>query len=58
MKREITVRVRREGAWFVAQALDPGVASQGESVNAALAKLRATLDLHFEHPLPTSPTLR
>ena len=58
MKREITVSVRRDGAWFVARALDPDVASQGESVDAALANLREALELYFEPPLPTSPTQR
>ena len=52
MKREITVSVRREGAWFVAQALDPDVASQGESVEAALANLREALELYFRAACP------
>ena len=53
MKRIFTVSVRKEGAWYVAQALDPDVASQGESVDAALANLREALALYFEQPRPT-----
>ncbi|MCY3957473.1 MAG: type II toxin-antitoxin system HicB family antitoxin [Chloroflexi bacterium] len=56
MKREIVVSVRQEGAWFVAQALDPDVASQGESVNVALANLREALELYYEPPVPTVPS--
>ena len=53
MKRVFTVSVRKEGEWYVAQALDPDVASQGESVDAALANLREALALYFERPRPT-----
>lgn len=56
MKRECTVSVRREGAWFVAEALDPDVASQGNSVDAALVNLREALKLYFEPPVPTVPS--
>ena len=54
MKRVFTVSVRKEGAWYVAQALDPDVASQGESVDAALANLREALALYFDPPGPTA----
>ena len=54
MKRIFTVSVRKEGEWYVAQALDPDVASQGESVDAALANLREALALYFDPPGPTS----
>ena len=58
-KRVIAASVWREGDWYVAQALDTDVASQGESVDDALANLREALELHFESPLPTSvPELR
>ena len=58
-KRVVTASVWREGDWYVAQALDTDVASQGESVDDALANLREALELHFESPLPTSvPQLR
>lgn len=56
MKREIVVSVRQEGGWFVAQALNPDVASQGESVNVALANLREALELYYEPPVPTVPS--
>ena len=58
-KRVFSASVWREGDWYVAQALDTDVASQGEPVDDALANLREALELHFESPLPTSvPELR
>ena len=54
MKRVFTASITREGDWYVAQALEVNVASQGESVEASLENLREALELHFEDPLPTS----
>ena len=54
-----SVYVYKEGEWYVAQALEVDVASQGETADDALANLREALELHFEPPLPTStPQLR
>ena len=59
MKQAFTASVYKEGEWYVAQALEVDVASQGETVDDALANLREALELHFEPPLPTStPQLR
>ena len=54
MKQIFTASITREGDWYVAQALEVDVASQGESVDASLDNLREALELHFEDPLPTS----
>ena len=48
MKRVITASVYSEGQWYVAQALDVDVASQGMSENEALANLTEALQLYFE----------
>ena len=59
MKQVFTASVWKEGQWYVAQALEADVASQGESVDEALANLREALELHFEPPIPSStPDLR
>ncbi len=59
MKQVFTASVWKEGQWYVAQALEADVASQGESVDEALANLREALELHFEPPVPSStPDLR
>lgn len=53
MMRTFTASVWKEGEWYVAQALEVDVASQGESEEAALANLREALELHFEPPTAT-----
>ena len=54
MKRVFTASISKEGDWYVAQALEADVASQGESVKESLDNLREALELHFEPPVPTS----
>lgn len=63
----MTAAVVRDGEWFVARCLEVEVASQGVSVDEALANLREALELYyeddeapaaFEHPLVTSIEIR
>ena len=59
MKKEFSASVWQEGEWFVAQALETDVASQGSSVDEALVNLREALELHFEPPVATvAPEIR
>lgn len=52
---KLTAAVTHEAPWYVARCLDVEVASQGESVEEALANLREALELYFEDaPLPDS----
>ena len=51
MKQTITARVWPDGEWYIAQALDVDVTSQGESVDNALANLREAVELYFEPPV-------
>lgn len=57
----VTATIRREGVWFVAQCLEVDVASQGSTVDDALANLREALTLYFEDNVATAadeyPTL-
>ena len=49
----LTAAVTHEAPWYVARCLDVEVASQGESVEAALANLKEALELYFEDaPFP------
>jgi predicted RNA binding protein YcfA (HicA-like mRNA interferase family) len=68
-KRVVTASVWKEGDWFVAQALDADVASQGESLEDALGNLARhwsfTSSRPFRRPGPsfaaskwTSPPIR
>ncbi len=59
MKRVVTASVFEEGNWYVAQALDVDVASQGETLDEALVSLREALELHFEPPVSAvAPQIR
>lgn len=44
----LTAAITREPPWYVARCLEVEVASQGESVDDALANLREALELYFE----------
>jgi len=43
-----TAAVTPEDGWYVARCLEVEVASQGESIEEALANLREALELYFE----------
>ena len=50
---QFTAAITHEGDWYVARCLQVEVASQGESIEQALANLREALELYFEdEPLP------
>lgn len=55
-----TATIRREDDWFVAQAVEIDVASQGKSIEEALANLREAIELYLDEadplPAPTEPT--
>ena len=52
-ERVFSASVWQEGDLWIAQALELDVASQGESVDRALANLGEALALHFDDPRPT-----
>ena len=65
--RTLTAAVARDGEWYVAGCLEVEVASQGETVDEALANLREALEspfedvqvpATFEHPLVRSIEIR
>jgi predicted RNase H-like HicB family nuclease len=43
-----TAMVTRDGDWYVARCLEVDVATQGETIEAALVNLREALELYFE----------
>jgi predicted RNase H-like HicB family nuclease len=52
-KVQFTAAITHEGDWYVARCLEVEVASQGETLEDALANLREALELYFEdEPLP------
>jgi predicted RNase H-like HicB family nuclease len=44
----LTAAITHEAPWYVARCLEVEVASQGESVEEALANLKEALELYFE----------
>jgi predicted RNase H-like HicB family nuclease len=44
----LTATIRKEGDLYVSQCIEVDVASQGDSVEQALANLREALELYFE----------
>ena len=49
----LTAAITNEPPWYVARCLEVEVASQGETVEEALANLKEALELYFEDaPLP------
>ena len=52
-KRTFTAVIQREGDLYVAQCPEVGTASQGDSIELALANLREATELYLEEfPLP------
>ncbi|MGH2674653.1 MAG: type II toxin-antitoxin system HicB family antitoxin [Actinomycetota bacterium] len=47
-----TAAVTHEAPWYVARCLEVEVASQGESIEEALANLKEALELYFEDSSP------
>lgn len=48
MKRTFTARVWPENGWFIAQAIEIDITSQGESEREALLNLREAIELYYE----------
>jgi len=60
MSKVFTAAVHQEEDWFVAQCLEVDVASQGNSIDEALANLSEAVGLYLEEadePRPTARTL-
>jgi len=48
-----TAVVTKEGQWYVAKTVEVEIASQGKTIEEALANLKEALELYFEdEPLP------
>jgi len=48
MRLNITVVIQQEENWYVAKCLENDVASQGKTVDEAIANLREALELYYE----------
>lgn len=48
MSIRVTVFVQKEENWYVAKCLENSVASQGKTIEEALANLKEALELYYE----------
>jgi len=48
MRFNVTVAVQKEENWYIAKCIENNVASQGKSIEEALANLKEALELYFE----------
>ena len=48
MTYKSTAIINKEGKWFVAKSLEPGVASQGKTVEQAKKNLLEAVELYLE----------
>jgi len=48
MRFTATVSIHQEDDWYIAACLENHVASQGKTINEALANLKEALELYFE----------
>ncbi|GAB3914699.1 hypothetical protein GCM10029964_126630 [Kibdelosporangium lantanae] len=47
-QRTLTAAVHQEEDWYIAQCLEVDVASQGQSIEEALASLREAVELYLD----------
>lgn len=52
MSLRSTVYIVKEENWFVANSIETGVASQGKTIDEAIANLKEALELYFEDNKP------
>ncbi len=56
MRRTFTAVIHKEDAWYVAECPEVGTASQGQTIEKALANLKEATELYLEgFPLEESP---
>lgn len=48
MSLRSTVYIVKEENWFIANSIETGVASQGKTIDEAIANLKEALELYFE----------
>ncbi len=54
MSYEFSTTIHKEGNWYVAQAIELGVASQGNTVEEAKKNLIEAVELYLEDEDPTT----
>lgn len=52
MAHKLSTIILKEGKWYVARGIEVEIASQGKTVEEALANLREAFELWLEHAEP------
>lgn len=55
MSIKSTIIIQKDESWYVATAVESGVASQGKTIDEALANLTEALELYYEDNIPEKP---
>ena len=55
MSIKSTIIIQKEENWYVATAIESGVASQGKTIDEALENLSEALELYYEDNFPEQP---
>lgn len=53
----LTAAITREDDWYVAKCLEVDIASQGETLEAAMENLKEALELYYEDGFPVDPVI-
>ena len=52
MSIKSTLFIEKEDDWYVATSIESGVASQGKTMDEAIANLKEALELYYEDNVP------
>lgn len=52
MSIKSTIIIQKEENWYVATSIESGVASQGKTIDEAIANLKEALELYYEDNIP------
>ena len=55
MSVKYNVIIQKEDDWYVAKCLDNNVASQGKTIEQAMANLKEALELYMQNEEPEKP---
>lgn len=55
MSIKYNVIVQKEENWYVAKCLDNNIASQGKTIEEAMANLKEALELYMQNEEPVKP---
>lgn len=55
MSIKYNVIIQKEESWYVAKCLDNNIASQGKTIEEAMANLKEALELYMQDEEPVKP---